>query len=131
MRRSLGQSPQRERRCCVNKKAAPASKKAEKQTDTNSLLFLNIPDLLRGIQLSSPQTTRRRMSLFSGFLIEQFSQLFGHGTTKLFGIDDRQCALVIARHVVPDTDGQKIDRRTGSRSRQSLRADVSPDKYRH
>jgi hypothetical protein len=42
--------------------------------------------------------------------VEQRGQLFGHRTGQLLGIGDRDRAVVIARHVMADADGQKLHR---------------------
>src|SRR6476660_3201664 len=44
-------------------------------------------------------------------LIEQLGELVGHYAGELFGIGHRHGASIIARHIMTDADGNKLDRR--------------------
>ena len=46
-----------------------------------------------------------------GVLIEKIGELVGNGAAQLLGIDDGDSAPVMARHVVTDADGDKLDGR--------------------
>ena len=46
-----------------------------------------------------------------GILVEQVGELADDGTAKLVDIGDCHRPPVIARHVMADTDGEKLDRR--------------------
>ena len=52
-----------------------------------------------------------RHGLGRGLFGEQFGQLFGHGAAQFLGIDDGDGALVVARHVMADADGDEFDGR--------------------
>src|SRR4029079_17999305 len=53
----------------------------------------------------------RRSSLLGGMLFEQLAKLLGHRAAQLFGIDDRDGAAIVARHVMADADRNQLNRR--------------------
>lgn len=45
----------------------------------------------------------------AGVAVKERGELFGHGPGQLFGVGDGNGALIVAGHVMADTDGEQLD----------------------
>ena len=67
--------------------------------------------MLEQLGCGPPLRPPRPGGLEAGMLVEEFGELLGHGAAQLLGIDDGHGALVVARDVMADADGDELDRR--------------------
>jgi hypothetical protein len=68
-------------------------------------------DRKRGCVLLGGAAPAAHAGLRAALFVEQFGELFEHDATQLLGVDDRDGAAMITRHVVADADRGQFDRR--------------------
>ena len=93
----------------IDRAASLARTRASSKASAAATMRSHQRHLLRALALFARRARRR--AIFRRRLVEQFGELLRHHAAQLLGVDDRDGALVIARHVVADADGDQLDRR--------------------